>query len=660
MRLVSTFTLSLFCLSTAYALNKPRSLKVSGLFTDHMVLQQMSKITIWGESSPDREILIRTGWNVKGRTVCGKNGRWKVLLRTPKAGGPYSVEIKDRNSKITIKDILIGEIWVASGQSNMDIPLKGWPPGDTIFNSAAEIRNADYPNIRLFKVPFKVSATPVDSVLGKWVIASSATTGDFSATAYFFARSLYRELHIPIGIIQSSIGGTPVEAWTSKAALKSVKDFNSEIQRLDTIQALTQKWKSQWPAQPVPEKMVNWFKIDFSDLVAADSEYDDSGWSTLQLPGRVDRLPSGELDGAIWVRKKFEVTDISTQYTVKIGSIDDMDQTYINGTKIGVLTGPGFANTLREMTIPIGLLRLGSNVIAIKIVDTGGQAFVRGPLDIFPTNGDPLSLQGGWKSRPVAEVLNSRLYIYGLQKDITLRPNMNELNSNLPTVLFNAMINPLISFKFKGVIWYQGESNVGRAEQYKRSFPAMITDWRDKWHTMFPFYYVQIAPYNYPARDQAGQSAKLRDAQRYGLSLPKTGMVSTLDIGYLKTAHPPYKQEVGNRLAKLALKYQYNRDIVPCGPMFKSVKQADGKLIVYFSYTGMGLVVGPCGLNNFEVAGVDKIYHKAEAIIESNTVVVSSPLIKFPVYVRYAWSDSSSATLFNREGLPAATFTSEK
>lgn len=452
------------------------TLKVSRLFSDHVVLQQQAKVTIWGWASPGQKVKVTGTWGKQSAAVTGDNGKWKVKLTTPVAGGPYRISVHTTESTIEINDVLIGEVWLASGQSNMDIPLKGWPPGDTIFNSAQEIKNADYPAIRFMKVPFGVSTTPLDSAGGKWLASSPETAGGFSATAYFFAVQLHKKLKVPIGIIQSSIGGTPAEAWTSKGYLTKMGDFNKKIEEQDT-----------------------------------------------------DRR-----------------------------------------------TPP-------------------------------------------------------------------------------------KINSNSPTVLFNAMINPLIPYTIKGIIWYQGESNVGRAEQYKRLFPNLIEDWRDKWREELPFYYVQLAPNIYKAADQHEQGQKLRAAQNYGLKLPKTGMVSTLDIGYFKTSHPPQKQQVGERLARFALKNDYgDKDLVASGPIFKKVITSGSTLIVEFTGVGGGLTASDQGLENFEIAGKDSVYLKAAARIENNKVIVSNPAITRPVFVRYAWGDTNIATLFNKEGLPAATFTSEK
>jgi sialate O-acetylesterase len=467
--LALTISLSAYSVSQKFV----QKLSVSRLFSDHIVLQQKAKVNIWGWASPGQKVQVSSTWNGKVTTVTNGDGKWKVKLSTPAAGGPYQISIQTAESRLEIKDVLIGEVWLASGQSNMDIPLKGWPPGDTIFNSAQEIKKADYQAIRFMKVPFGVSVTPLDSAKGKWVATSPSTAGDFSAAAYFFAVELHKKLKVPIGIIQSSIGGTPAEAWTSRGYLTKIEDFNKKMAEQETPPA--------------------------------------------------------------------------------------------------------------------------------------------------------------------------------------------KINSNSPTVLFNAMINPLIPYTIKGIIWYQGESNVGRAEQYKRLFPNLIEDWRDKWGEVLPFYYVQLAPNNYKAADQHEQGQKIRAAQNYGLKLPKTGMVSTLDIGYFKTSHPPHKQEVGERLACFAFKNEYGfKNLVASGPVFKKVSKSGSDLIVQFDGIGSGLVASSQGLDNFEIAGGDSVFVKADAKILNDKVIVHNQVINNPVFVRYAWGDTLIATLFNKEGLPAATFTSEK
>ncbi len=654
---LATFLFALSCQP-----EEKRLLKLPPLFSDHMVLQQDQNVYIWGEYTPNMEVNVRGSWGDEISTTSDANGHWKLELPTPKAGGPHSLTVITKDSTAVFNDVLIGEVWLASGQSNMQMPLKGWPPNDLIQNSAAEIAEADHPEIRMFTVPMTLSLIPLDSVNGKWIMSSKETTGDFSATAYFFAKRLQQELNIPIGIIHSSWGGTPAEAWASETTLRKLSDFNEALDLVknpETFQ-LAHNWFSQFPSQDFPETKEQWEQMEFADLDAAKLEFDDSKWTSIEIPGPIDQIENGPFDGAVWIRKSFEISDTSSDYLLKIGAIDDMDATYINGIKVGGLAGEGFWNVPREMVVPKTLLKKGSNVIAIRIIDTGGGGSVVGPIELIDAQGSAISLKGEWKSLIIAEIYLGKFYGYGLKNAIENRPDVLQLNPNMPSVLYNAMINPLVPYSIKGAIWYQGESNVGRDLQYRRLFPAMIMDWREKWETEFPFYFVQIAPFIYNPDPSMQISQNLREAQRFSLSTPKTGMVVTLDIGNPKNIHPANKQDVGSRLAGLALANDYGLNLVASGPSFKGLQQAGNSLILEFDHVGSGLKSNEKTLTGFEVAGADKKYVEARASIVGNTIEVMANGISAPVYARYAWRDDSLATLFNKEGLPASSFSSEE
>jgi len=349
---------------------KMQELKISCLFSDHMVLQQQQEVNFWGEYTPKQKVTLISDWDAEASTKVDEHGNWQIKIATPKAGGPYSINIKSKDSTIIIKDVLIGEVWLASGQSNMEMPLKGWPPADTILNSATEMLEANYPGIRMFSVANNFAQDPIDTIAGQWKSASSETVGDFSATAYFYAKKLHKELNIPIGIIHSSWGGTAAEAWTSKEYLRKLGDFDKMIDALEKpeMQDSIENWFKQWPAQDVPATDELWQNINFSDLIATEFGSDDSNWATIELPGIYDQQSSGEINGAFWLRKEFEVQDISSDYVLMIGAIDDMDATYINGHKIGGLSGDGFWNVKREYTISKSLLVQGTNTIAIRAI----------------------------------------------------------------------------------------------------------------------------------------------------------------------------------------------------------------------------------------------------------------------------------------------------
>ena len=652
--------LSLFTFS--FQLFQENELKISDLFSDHMVLPQKQVVNFWGEYMPENEVIISSSWGMKISTTSDSNGDWKTKLTTPEAGGPYSIQIIAKDTTITIMDVMIGEVWLASGQSNMEMPLKGWPPNDPISNSSQEISEANYSDVRMFTAVRNLSHNPIESITGEWNSVSSETAGNMSATAYFFARRLHQELNVPIGIIHSSWGGTAAEAWTSKVKLRRLGDFDEMIDNMENpeIQNVTENWFQHSETQEIPITDKQWQGINFSDLEATELHFDDSQWDTIELPGRYDQINEGEFDGAIWLRKKFNIQNVSSDYVLQIAAIDDMDATYINGQKIGGLAGAGYHTAAREMAIPKSLLNKGSNIIAIRAIDTGGPGSISGPMTISNIKGDTISIEGSWNTHLVAEIFRSKFYAYDLNVNISERPEIFQFHPNLPSVLFNAMINPLVNYTINGAIWYQGEANVGRDEQYKRLFPAMIEDWREQWGNNFPFYFVQIAPYIYNPNPDEQVSQKLRDAQRYSLKTPKTGMVVTLDIGNSKNIHPANKQDVGERLARLALANDYEKDIIPSGPLYKRLEKSGSKLIIKFDHVGSGLVSSDSGLTGFEIAGVNKVYVPANATIKGNTVEVWNPSLVAPLYVRYAWRDDSIASLFNLEGLPASSFTSDE
>lgn len=659
-----------------------KELTISTLFTDHMVLQQLDEVTIWGESDPNEVVTITPSWqtnenskvavtdeievNIKSKNISfsGKpnsDGKWSIKIPTPKAGGPYTITFSTGvgNTKkewLTLNDVMIGEVWLASGQSNMDMPLKGWMPNDSIIGSANAIEDSKNHTIRFFKVPYGLATMPKDSIIGEWVATTPENVGDFSATAYFFALKLSQELNVPIGIIQSAVGGTPAEAWTSKNSLRALGDFNPIIDNMSEIESKTETWVKDRSTQPLPQTTEQWQAISFNDEALAESTVDDTNWSTVTLPGRFDLVNDSEFDGAMWLRKTFTI-ELIDNYTLTIGGIDDMDATYINGEYVGGLVGAGQHHALREFTVPKSILKKGENTITIRAIDTGGPGEILGSI-LLKSEATTISLEGEWKSKLVADIYNGQFVSYDSDTDITKRPNLGSLNSNSPTVLYNAMIAPLVPYTIKGAIWYQGESNVSRDEQYEKLFPMMIEDWRSQWKSEFPFYYVQIAPFAYGGNQQ-NESQKLRNAQRLALATPKTGMVVTLDIGKEFNIHPPEKKTIGNRLAGLALANDYSKKIVASGPLFKAAKADGTTLIVEFTNVETGLMTTENGLTNIEIAGEDKKYKPATAKIVGKTLVVNNPTISAPVYLRYAWSDTSTATLFNKEGLPASTFTSE-
>ena len=644
--------------------NDTISLQLTSLFSDHMVLQQKSNVKFWGTDKPNNEITISTSWENESKTIVDINGHWNVSIGTPSAGGPFKIEIKSNQHKIVLNDIMIGEVWLASGQSNMEMTLMGWPPNDIINNADEEIAKSSNSKIRMFNVEKQISINPLGDVKGSWKVSSPEETKNFSASSYFFAKELFKKLQVPIGIINSSWGGTPAESWTSKKTIDTFNEFKSVTQSINTSDLFKNelKWFSQFKAIGIPTTDEQWINLNLLDNLIVETSYNDSDWEEIQLPGRYDnQINGGEFNGAVWFRKNIVIDNLDSDYILTIGAVDDMDETYVNGHKIGGLIGMGFWNKKREFKIPKSILKKGNNTIAVRAIDAEGVGEIIGPMTLS-NNNIKVSLNGNWKYKLIAEIYNNKFYLYGINNiDFNSRIKTIKLNSGVPTVLYNGMINPLVPYTIKGVIWYQGESNVGRADQYENLFPAMIRDWREKWNYDFPFYYVQIAPYQYNINKDSSldQSQELREAQRNSLKTKNTGMVVTMDIGNFNNIHPSNKQDIGSRLARLALSNNYSINIVPSGPIFNGLKVIGSKLILEFENPGSRLI-SKGDLLGFEIAGADKKYVFANATIINNQVELYSDKIKNPLYARYAWKDKAVPSLFNLEGLPASSFKYEE
>jgi len=622
-------------------------------FSDNMVLQRETDAAIWGKATPSKEVKIITSWDNKTYSVkADASGRWLVKVKTSQAGGPYSISISD-GKELKLSNILIGEVWLCSGQSNMEMPLAGW---GKINDYQAEIAAANHPQIRLLTVNTATSLTPLEddvkSVRGGWQVCSPATIDNFSATAYFFGRTLNKSLNVPIGLINSSWGGTIIEAWISGESLDLVPDFTESLGKIRASAAETNteaefaKKLREW------EQTISAADKGFSGNTAlyAAANFDDSGWKTMDLPSYWEPKGLPMFDGIVWFRKTI---DIPTEWKGKelelnLDVIDDDDITYFNGVKIGETKG---YNVPRKYIVPAKSVKAGKAVITIRVSDPSGNGGLGGSpqsLKIAAKGvNQPISLAGAWK--------------YFASVNLREQAPMPRSNSNEPnrvTVLYNAMINPLKNMAIKGAIWYQGESNADRAEQYKILMPLMISDWRKAFNNDFPFYLVQLANYMAQKPEPSESNwAQLRDAQLQTLNLKKTGMAVTIDIGDGKDIHPKNKQDVGYRLALSALANTYGQNIAYSGPLYKSYKIEDNKIRISFTNTDKGLKTkGGGALKGFAIAGPDKKFVWADAKIEGNEVVVSSPKIEFPIAVRYAWADNPECNLYNGADLPASPF----
>lgn len=613
--------------------------KLPALLSNNMVLQQQSDARFWGWAEPGEKINIQCSWAKEafGPVEADKNGNWKIDLNTPKAGGPYEISIKGDNA-IHLKNILIGEVWVCSGQSNMEMRL----PHST--NGQEEVAKASYPNIRIFNVGVNYLPRPTEDVKGHWSECSSKTAAHTSAVAYYFGKKIHKEQNVPVGLIIAALGATPARAWTSGKTLLDKKMYVNEVKIIsdkETIDKAKAKYKD--------EKTVWQEKIDQADPGMLgkwyDAQFDDSTWKTISLPSRIESSELGSYDGIVWYRKTLNIPAEwdGKNLTISLGRLDDRDETYLNGKKIGSVEGGQLS---REYVVEGQLVKAGKNSLVVRIQDHGGAGgFMDKAKQMFLRSGKrTISLAGSWRYKAGS----ARSTWPGSPKGLP------RINGRWPSALFNGMIAPLTSKTIRGAIWYQGENDVSGLIWYKPLFPNLIQSWRDAWGLGdFPFYHVQLPPYNY----KHNNSALLREVQMKSLSMKNVGLAVTLDIGEYNDIHPRNKKDVGERLALWALAKDYGRkDIVCSGPIYKDMKVEGDFIRLHFDYVGSGLLAKNGHLTNFMIAGSDKKFLIAEAKIDKNTVVVLSDKVKEPVAVRYAFDNAGEPSLFNKEGLPASSF----
>lgn len=635
------------------------SFTLPALFAEHMVLQRDRKNPIWGTDRPGQ--VVRVSLDDKEQSVqADAKGAWRAELPALPTGGTHVIAVVGSETR-RITDVLVGDVWLASGQSNMEFELARASDAATVIPAAKR------PEIRMFTVQRQTAAAPAPNVQGAWQVASPDTTPRFSAVAWFFAEKVQSTLGIPIGVIHSSWGGTPAEAWTSRSALAARPETKPLADSYATqvtpeSDAAYQRAKQEWHDKVYCKDPGN----QGLALHYADIEFDDSKWKEMDVPGLWQDQGLG-INGAVWFRRTFDVkkADASSDVELELGPVDDFDETYVNGKKVGGLgpENPDAWRTPRKYRVPSALLKTGRNVIAVRAFDHfGGGGFHGAPSEIrvFPSGRPQASqpLAGRWRYLVEWSVPYPKALL-GSEP----RPPAGPNNQNSPGVLFDGMIAPLVPYGLRGAIWYQGESNVGRAAEYRVLLPTLIADWRTRFGSEFPFYIVSLA--NFLARSpNPGDSAwaELRDAQSYVAKAVKdSGLAVTIDVGQGDDIHPTNKRDVGQRLALVALAKTYGKPVEYSGPAFESVKAAGSKLEVTFGHAEGGLVLAPQAKQplGFAIAGADKRFVWADAKLAGNKVLLSNQAVKEPRWVRYAWADNPEVNLINRAGLPAVPFQAE-
>jgi len=623
--------------------------KLPAIFTNNMVLQQQSDVLLWGEATPKKTLKITTSWNNKTyQLFVASDGKWKTTVTTPVYGGPYSVEISD-GTKIVLTNVMIGEVWVCSGQSNMEFPVSG---NLKVLNNEQEVASANYPNIRLYHIKKSNNTKPLDDtdiINEGWQPCTPKTIPDFSAVGYFFGRDLYQKMNIPIGLIETSWGGTPAEAWTSAPSLQTMPDYTNTAFDMTNFTPIDEQLKKYKQDMIAWNQAVVKSDIGFSNGKAlwADKNLNDKDWKTMKIPDNWDNQGLSTFDGVIWLRKTIDIPAEWQNRSLKLALdvIDDDDITYFNGVEVGKTEG---YTMVRNYSIPANLVKSGKAVITVRVFDSFGGGGIYGnpnSIKLILSPEKSISLVGDW------------LYNIGFKTNELPQPSM--LNgANRPTVLFNAMIHPIIQYKIRGAIWYQGEANASKAYQYRELFPLMIKDWRKQWNDNFPFYFVQLA--NYTARlTQPAEAdwAELREAQLQTLHLENTGMAVTIDIGEANDIHPKNKQEVGRRLSLIASAKTYGEKVPYSGPIYDSYTIEGNTIRIKFTHTDGGLKSkNGDPLIGFAIAGLDHIFHWADARIEGTDVIVTCKDVINPISVRYAWAKNPVCNLYNGVDLPASPF----
>lgn len=628
-----------------------KNIVLNPLFSNNMVLQQKQNIPIWGKAVSGGEVVVKLNQQQK-KTIVDDDGNWKVSLSPVSAGGPYKLEISGKETH-TITNVMVGEVWICSGQSNMEMEVEAeWGKID---NSKEEVANANYPNIRLFMVDKAMANTPQDNFTSSgWKECSPKTIPEFSAVAYLFGRKLHKDLNVPIGLIETAWGGTVVEAWTNANFLKNINEFVDEIDDLKlNQQERIDKEITYNNSQKAWIDEVN-EKISDAGIFAHGYNkygYNSENWKTLKVP-KTWEDQGIKFDGVMWVKKDITIPKEwkGKDLTLNLGPINDFDITWFNGELVGSKPGVGM---FRTYNIPKEHLKDGKNEITVLILDIGNNGGIYGEpenITIGYSEVEPISLVGKWKYK--MENFDPSI--------LSHPPNWPGVSQqNRPTVLYNGMIKPLLPYGIRGAIWYQGESNADRAVQYQKLFKTLINNWREVWgQGDFPFLFVQLANFM-PAQSEPSDEpwAHLREAQTMALELPNTGMAVTIDIGDAKDIHPTNKQDVGKRLALNALANIYEYDIPFSGPMYQSLKVEENKIRIQFTNTNEGLKIkGESKLKGFAIAGEDKKFVWAEAKIEGDEVVVWNSKVKNPVAVRYAWANNPICNLYNGAELPASPF----
>jgi len=633
--LLALFGAVLLALSTSGTCAESRLPFVNGLFTDNMILQREVPCPIWGWTEPGENVTVTLGDQTVTATA-GSDGRWSATLGPQPAGGPHTITISG-SKNLTLKNVLFGDVWICSGQSNMDMGIEvtnqylnelPWAPAD---------------KIRLYWVKGTSSFAPEATVSGNWTVATVdsllnmkkpiAPTG-FSAIAWMFGRKIQKETGVPVGMIECAVGNTFINAWSTLESLRQEQKYGPQLDAL----AFYEKEMTDWAKANDPSygETEPWRSLEF----------DDSAWTTMNLPQGGAKTALSGFNGIVWFRRHIEIPSgwAGKDLLLSLGPVQDQSMVWFNGSFIG---GEEAKRRDHSCVVPGKLVKAGDNLIAIRVMGSGGFGGKPEHLQLRLLNGagEAVAAAGPWKFQPGTPVNM-------LAKKKKLFPKIW-----VPTGLYNGMVAPLAPFAIKGVLWYQGENNVGQLE-YEQELTTLIKDWRTTFgQGDFPFYLVQLAGFG-PLPAQPGNSlwATTREIQaRVARTVPNSSLAVAMDRGDIYDIHPPHKRDVSERLAAVALANTYKKSVPFEGPTYKEMKVEGGAIRINFDHAE-GLKSVGSGPTGFAIAGADKKFVWAQALIDGTSVLVSAPGVTEPVAVRYAWGDNAVCNLYNKSDLPLMPF----
>lgn len=630
-------------------------LKLAGCFGNHMVLQRGSNVPLWGWSEPGRKVTV----SFRGQSVqaeVDRTGKWTATLSPLTPGGPDELGVYDDTDELIVTDVMVGDVWLCSGQSNM-----AWPVSDSAEAKDA-ISIAPPSSIRVLKVPFVASDEPRSSIRAAWQVATTRTVPNFSAVGYFFARSLQGSEKLPIGIIDASWGGSPGEAWMTRSSifaeplLKSMQD-HYERAKVQNRSKILEYQRLRWKHRPDAHQDAGnrGFALGYHS-----PKFNDEHWGDAPVPGMwEDTVANMDIDGAVWYRRTVNVPITFAGYglTISLGQIADYDTVYWNGNRVGQMstseTAPG--EIKRIYTVPGRMVQAGENTIAVRVFNRGGKGgFAGEDSDLFVRSDNsttPISLAGTWRIG-IEKALDPNSI---RQLEIPYGPGHPAAPSNL----YNGMVAPIVPMALAGFVWYQGEANVGRAQQYETILLRLIQGWRNAFNQGdLPFLITQLPSFR-PKANEPGDAewAEIRECQMKALKLPRVGLAVTLDLGDPDDIHPKRKKEVGERLAEAARQLAYFSTARGMPPIYDGFRREGDKIRVLFRNTaGSMRALDGQPLRGFAVAGEDRKWLWASAAVEGESVLVWSPLVKNPIAVRYAWADNPDGNLGNRAQMMASPF----